>query len=61
MDGIVSNLDCLDQFVRANFFSTAKLMLEEQFGKIDSHDANTAKELSKAQSVVQSAIQYVKD
>jgi len=27
LDSIISNLDCLDQFVRANYFSTAKLML----------------------------------
>ena len=45
--------------VRLNYFESAKFMLSQEFG--GEHDANTAKALTKAQSVVQGAIQFVKN
>ena len=53
------DLDCLDSLVKHNFFNSAKFMLSQEFG--GQHDENTARALSKAQSVVQGAIQFVKN
>ena len=52
--------ECLDSLVRSNFFESVKYLVEFKFGDGSSFDKNSGKELSKAQSVVQSAMQYVR-
>lgn len=52
--------DCLDSMVRSNMFSSVKFLIETQFADGSKFDKDSGKQLSRAQSVVQSAIQYVK-
>ena len=49
---LTGDLDCLDTLIRVNFFSTAKYLLDEQFGSKETHGSETGKGLSKAQSGV---------
>ena len=48
--------DCLDLLVRSNFFESVKHLVQFKFGDGSNFDKNSGKELSKAQSVVQSAM-----
>ena len=52
--------DCLDLLVRRNYFESVKYLLRHEFGDGSTFDKDSGKELSKAQSVVQSAMQYVR-
>lgn len=52
--------DCLDLLVRRNYFESVKYLLRHEFGNGSTFDKDSGKELSKAQSVVQSAMQYVR-
>jgi len=53
---ILDDFECIGALVRHNYFESAEDMISTQFNK----DGASARDLNEAQSIVQTAIEYVR-